>query len=93
MGNNCSAERKLKGIVYQGAPMKNGRVKDYEVYVSMDGENWGEPVARGTFANTADRQEALFFAPAAAKFIRLVALSAHDGGDSAAISELDVLTE
>lgn len=90
---NMGVERKLKGIVYQGAPMKNGRVKDYEVYVSMDGENWGEPVARGTFANTADRQEALFFAPAAAKFIRLVALSAHDGGDSAAISELDVLTE
>lgn len=90
---SLGSERKLKGIIYQGAPLPTGRVKDYEIYVSMDGETWGEPVARGSFNNNAMAQEALFFAPATAKFIRLVALSAHDGGDSAAISEINVITE
>ncbi len=86
-------ERKLKGITYQGAPMKEGRVKDYEVYVSSDGENWGTPVARGQLADNAEKQPMLFFTPVSAKFIRFVALSSHDGGESAAISELDVIVE
>lgn len=88
---NLGAELKLKGITYCGAPPSNGRVKDYEVYVSMNGQDWGSPVARGSFSNTTDRQEALFFAPTTARFIRFVALSAHDGGDSAAVSGLDVI--
>lgn len=88
---DLGAELRLKGISYQGAPLETGRVKDYEVYVSMDGKNWGDPVARGSFSNTDQKQQALFFSPATAKFIRFVALSAHDGGDSAAVSELDVI--
>lgn len=88
---NLGSERHLRGMLYRGAPSPQGRVKDYEVYVSHDGKNWGEPVARGTFSNSAEMQEAIFFTPVDARFIRLVALSAHDGGDSAAVSELDVI--
>jgi len=88
---NLGSERRLRGMLYRGAPSPQGRVKDYEVYVSHDGKNWGEPVARGTFSNSAEMQEAIFFTPVDARFIRLVALSAHDGGDSAAVSELDVI--
>ncbi len=88
---NLGGERRLKGLVFQGAPMPAGRIKDYEVYVSMDGENWGEPVARGVLSDTAERQEALFFTPVTAKHLKFVALSAHDGGDSAAAAELDVI--
>lgn len=87
---DLGAELKLKGLVYQGAPLNTGRVKEYEIYTSMDGKNWGEPVARGSFSDTAAKQEALFFSPCTAKFVRFVALSSHDGGDSAAVSELDV---
>lgn len=90
---DMGVERKLKGITYQGAPMPEGRIKDYEVYVSLDGQNWGNPVARGTFGNNNNVQQALFFAPANARYIRLVALSSHDGGDYGAISEIDVVED
>ncbi len=89
---NLGAERRMKGLVFRGAPMKTARVKDYEVYVSQDGENWGNPVARGTLSDSAERQEALFFSPTTGKFLKFVALSAHDGGDSAAVAELDIIT-
>ena len=59
----------------------------------MDGENWGSPVARGTMANTAEKQEALFFTSATGKFLRFVALSSHDGGDSAAVAELNIISD
>ncbi len=88
---DLGAERRMKGIVFRGAPIKEARVKDYEVYVSNDGENWGSPVARGTLSNNAEVQETLFFTPATGKFIKFVALSAHDGGDSAAVAELDII--
>ena len=88
---DLGAERRLKGIVYQAGPPENARIKDYEVYVSTDGQHWGEPVARGSFADHRGVQQALFFAPANAHYVRLVALSSHTGGDFAAISELDVI--
>ena len=69
--------------------MKSG--SEYELYVSTDGTNWGEPVARGSFADHTDEQQALFFTPKEARYVRLVALSSHSGGDFAAISEIDVL--
>ena len=34
----------------------NGRIKDYEFYVSLDGVDWGSPVATGTFPNTTAEQ-------------------------------------
>ncbi len=86
-------ERKLKGMSYRGARRAVGRVKDYEVYVSKDGKNWGEPVARGSFADNFDTQQAMFFTPASARYLRFVALSAHDGGDSAVVSEIDAILE
>ncbi len=86
-------ERKLKGMSYRGARRAIGRVKDYEVYVSKDGKNWGEPVARGSFADNFDAQQAMFFTPASARYLRFVALSAHDGGDSAVVSEIDAILE
>ena len=90
---DMGGERKLKGIVFQGAKQKEARVKDYEVYVSQDGKNWGEPVARGSMADTAEKQEALFFTTATGKFLRFVALSSHDGSDSAAVAELNIITD
>ncbi len=90
---DMGGERKVKGLSFQSSKLKEARVKDYEVYVSMDGENWGSPVARGTMANTSEKQEALFFTPALGKFIRFVALSSHDGGDSAAVAELNIITD
>ena len=90
---NLGGELRLKGITCMGAPMAEGRIRDYEVYVSMDGKNWGEPVARGVLENKREQQQVLFFTPATARYIRFVALSSHDGGDYGAMAELDVITE
>lgn len=88
---NLGGERHLKGIKYRGAKVEGAYVKDYEVYVSDDGENWGSPVARGVLEKSSEEQQVLFFSPARAKFIRFVALSSHDDGDFAAVSELDII--
>lgn len=88
---NLGDERMLKGIRFRGAAAADTRIKDYEVYVSMDGENWGTPVARGVLENKATPQQVLFFTPSKAKFIRFVALSSHTADDYAAISELDII--
>lgn len=34
----------------------NGRVKGYELYVSNDGQNWSESVAKGELKDTAEPQ-------------------------------------
>lgn len=88
---NTGNELSLKGIMIRGAADENTRIKDYEVYVSMDGENWGSPVARGVLENKAEPQQILFFTPSRARFIRFVAISSHTDGDYAALSELDVI--
>lgn len=88
---NLGGERNLKGIMYRGAKVEGAYVKDYEVYVSNDGENWGQPVARGVLENNDSEQQVYFFAPARARFIRFVAISSHSDGDFAAVSELDVI--
>lgn len=90
---DLGGERRLRGITCQSSPVEGARIKDYEVYVSMDGENWGEPVGRGTLENKADVQQAYFYMPATARYIRFVALSAHTGGDYAALSEIDIIPE
>ena len=88
---DLGSERKIKGITYQAAPVEEARVRDYEIYTSTDGVNWGSPILRGTMENNVSVQQALFYSTVRAKYIRFVATSSHSGGDSAAISELDVI--
>lgn len=91
---NLGADLKVKALKYTPRQdSRNGRIKDYEIYVSKDGENWGEPVAKGMFLDNKDQQTAQFINPVECRFIRLVAKSAHDGGDSATVADLDVEVE
>lgn len=34
----------------------NGRIDEYEIYLSLDGTNWGSPILSGNFPNTGDEQ-------------------------------------
>jgi hypothetical protein len=68
----------------------NGRIRQYEIYVSTDGANWGTAVASGTFADTAAEQE-VAFAPVPATHVRLVALNSHDVDPWTSLAELNVL--
>jgi lysophospholipase L1-like esterase len=68
----------------------NGRVGDYDVYVSVDGVSWGAPVASGTFANDSTEKQVLF-APRQGQFVRFVARSEANGSNtSTAMAEFGV---
>lgn len=41
----------------------SGRIAEYEFYVSQDGQQWGTPVAKGSFPNTANAQTVNFGNP------------------------------
>jgi hypothetical protein len=56
-----------------------GNIGDYEFYVSMDGVNWGAPVASGTFTNTKTEKEVLFPSKTG-RYVRLRAFTDLDGG-------------
>ena len=80
----------LSGFVYvPRRNLANGRIAEYEFYVSKDGADWGAPAAAGVLEQKTCR--VLFKGPAAARFIRLVALSEVNGNPWTAVAELDVV--
>ena len=67
-----------------------GRVKDYEVYFSDDGTQWGEPAAKGT-SNRRSRVETIRLTkPIKARFMKFVILNGQTGQPIASVAELDV---
>jgi hypothetical protein len=81
----------LAGVTYlprQG--QSNGRIEDYELYAAQSVDHWSR-VARGRFANSADRQRVLFRSPINARYIKLIALSEHSGEYYTSLAELDVM--
>ncbi|MGM0461769.1 MAG: C25 family cysteine peptidase [Fibrobacterota bacterium] len=70
---------------------ENGRIDEYEVYVSTDGENWEEPHITGRWENSTDVQEAAFHPGVVASYIRLIAKSEVNGEVWASAADIDVL--
>ncbi|MBI4688493.1 MAG: discoidin domain-containing protein, partial [Nitrospirae bacterium] len=68
----------------------HGMVGQYEFYVSMDGVNWGSPVATGTFANSAAEKE-VSFTQKTGRFIRLRAITEVNGNPWTSMAEITVL--
>ncbi|WP_405532653.1 discoidin domain-containing protein [Streptomyces avidinii] len=69
----------------------NGRVGEYSISLSADGQNWASPVATGTLADDAGAK-ALGFAPQGARFVRLTALTEAGGrGPWSSAAEIDLL--
>ncbi|MDE7470319.1 MAG: discoidin domain-containing protein [Paramuribaculum sp.] len=71
----------------------NGLIKDYEIYVSDDAENWGEPVAKGSFENSQKAQRVDFAKPVKGRYVRFKGLNSHNGQDYAAGAEIEILSE
>ena len=67
-----------------------GRISLYEFYVSIDGEDWGNPVAAGYFSRGFEEQEVIF-PRVIGQYIRLVALSEINRGPHTTIAEINVL--
>jgi len=82
----------IKGFMYlPRQEMSNGWINEYEVYVSPDGENWGEPAATGQFEKNRNKKKFLFEKIREGRFFRFVALSGFDGQIFASMAELDII--
>jgi hypothetical protein len=68
----------------------NGRIGQYEFYVSADGTTWGSPVATGTLANDAKEKQVTFPAKRG-RYVRLRALTEVDGRQYTSMAELNVI--
>ncbi len=82
----------IKGLNYTPRQdMPNGWISKYQVYVSTDGKNWGQPCAAGTFQKGRSDKNVLFEKASTGRFVRFVALSGFDGQAYASIAELNII--
>ncbi|WP_197060675.1 discoidin domain-containing protein [Arthrobacter sp. L77] len=84
--------RGIAGLSYlPRADLGNGRIGSFEIRVSVDGVTWSEPVANGTWADTAAEKTASFTA-VSARYIRLTATSeAGNRGPWSSAAEINLL--
>ena len=88
-------EKVIKGFTYlprQDGSL-NGCIKDYEIYVSNDNKNWGNPILKGKFEKTTKLQKVMFGKPVKARYVRLRALNEQNGQDFASGAEFTLVTE
>lgn len=91
---DAATTKTMKGFVYVPRQSgENGRIKDYEIYVSQDGKTWGEPIVKSSFKDGAGEQRVMFDKPVKARFIRLKALNSQNGQDFASAAEFRLLAE
>jgi beta-galactosidase len=85
-------QTEIKGLTYlPRQDMSNGWIAEYKVYLSEDGENWGDVAAAGTFQKGRGKKKIAFAKNQNARFIRFVAVSGFDGQIFASVAELDVI--
>ena len=70
--------------------MANGRIKDYELSLSLDGKQF-QQVQKGSFSNNTNWQQVLFAEKKKARFIKVKALNEHEGNYYTTIAELDCM--
>lgn len=68
----------------------NGRIKDYVIEVSPDGQQWRQ-VAAGTFEGSRRLQAVHFSEPAKIRFLRLTAASETNGQPFTSVAELTLI--
>lgn len=84
----------MRGFIYTPRLNgENGNVRDYEIYVSQDGKEWGTPIHRGAFPRESKAQRVEFAAPVKARYIRFKALSSQNGQDFASGAEFGLIAE
>ncbi|MGL5379852.1 discoidin domain-containing protein, partial [Clostridium sp.] len=86
-------EKELTGFTYLPRQSgTNGDIKDYEIYVSNDAENWGEPVKTGTFQYNGKNKISIKFDDVVkGKYIKLVGKNAVNGQAFGAAAEIDII--
>lgn len=66
----------------------NGRVKGYQIYVSTDGENWGDPVAEGELSESLAPQVIHFTQVKDGTYVKMVQTSSINGLDFGGAGEI-----
>lgn len=69
----------------------NGRVIQFEIYVSSDAQSWGDPVAKGEWDARPIERVVRFPQPVTARYVKFVALREVRGQPFTSIAELDVI--
>lgn len=84
----------LKGFIYQPRLSgRNGDIKAYSIQVSLDGEDWSDPVHKGQFKGDKGEKRVIFDRPIPARYLRFTALSSQNGQDFASGAEFVLLVE
>jgi hypothetical protein len=85
---------RIQGLKYlPRQDMKNGWIVGYEIYVSPDGKQWGQPAAKGEFAPGSEEKTVTLDRPSEGRYLRLVATSGLAQQRFAAIAELDIIPD
>ena len=79
----------LEYLTRQDGP--NGRIKDFELYLSTKEGEWGLPVGSGTFINTSAPQKYELTNGIPARYVRIRALSEVNGNAWASAAEFDLV--
>ena len=82
----------IKGLTYlpRQDDSENGTIKDYEIYLSDDGKDFGEPVKKGAFGAGKEKKTAMFGAKKCS-FIRLRAISEINGEAWTSAAEIGIV--
>jgi len=88
------AESAVRGFTYlPRQDMTNGWIDKYQVYISSDGQDWGDPAVTGRFERNRTENKILFSEARTGRFFRFVALSGFDGQAFTSVAEIDLITE
>jgi len=86
---------KIKGLTYlppQGGN-SGGTIESYEIYLSADGKEFGQPVKKGEFFPYGKYKKTALFEAKQCAFVKLVALSEIRGKTSTTAAEIGVIQE
>lgn len=70
---------------------ENGRIKAYELYISEDDQDWGEPVSAGEWVNTSSPQTIDFPEGVIGRYWRLLGISEINGNPWASAAEFSLV--
>lgn len=94
---DLAADAEVSGFTYlprQDGRQEKGVIGTYEFYLSRDGKDWGQPVAKGRFED-ADKNPVgrvvVWPQPVLARYFKLVALDAPGGHPFAGAAEMGII--
>lgn len=92
---DAGEQKNITGVTYLPRQDGNntGNIKDYEIFVSKDGKEWGTAVVKGEFANDTSLKTVKFPVPVKGRYIRFMTLGAQDGREYATGAEFEVLAD